>query len=118
MCMAYKRHDAWYLFYHANPCSHRRVPVGASRSLFESVKSQPSILKGEQAHIHVHVQWTASIALGLHLNDGDLLVTHPQVLGDGIVGTIVEVHKRLNVIAVNVVSKHTYSQIHHSETGP
>lgn len=39
----------------------------------------------------VRVEWTASTPLDLHQNDGGLLVKHPQVLGDGIAGTVVEV---------------------------
>lgn len=53
---------------------------------------------GEQ--VRVHVEWTASTPLDLHQNDGGLLVQHPQVLGDGTAGTIVEVGpdvKRLSV---------------------
>lgn len=53
---------------------------------------------GEQ--VRVHVEWTASTPLELHQNDGGLLVQHPQVLGDGTAGTIVEVGpdvKRLSV---------------------
>lgn len=38
----------------------------------------------------VRVEWTASTPLDLHQNDGGLLVKHPQVLGDGISGTVVE----------------------------
>lgn len=38
----------------------------------------------------VKVQWTASTPLDLHQNDGGLLVTHPQILGDGLAGTVVE----------------------------
>lgn len=44
---------------------------------------------GEQ--VRVRVEWTASTPLDLHQNDGGLLVTHPQVLGDGTAGTVVEV---------------------------
>ncbi|KAF2727618.1 GroES-like protein [Polyplosphaeria fusca] len=40
--------------------------------------------------VRVRVQWTASTPLDLHQNDGGLLVTHPQVLGDGTAGTVVE----------------------------
>jgi NADPH:quinone reductase-like Zn-dependent oxidoreductase len=50
--------------------------------------------------VRVRVEWTASTPLDLHQNDGGLLVTHPQVLGDGTAGTIVEVGddvKRLKV---------------------
>ncbi len=48
----------------------------------------------------VKVQWTASTPLDLHQNDGGLLVTHPQILGDGLAGTVVEAGpdvKRLKV---------------------
>ena len=41
--------------------------------------------------VRVHVEWTASTPLDLHQADGGLLVEHPQVLGDGIAGTVVEV---------------------------
>ncbi|KAG4431595.1 hypothetical protein IFR05_012921 [Cadophora sp. M221] len=41
--------------------------------------------------VRVRVQWTASTPLDLHQNDGGVLVTHPQVLGDGTAGTVVEV---------------------------
>ncbi|KAJ4310300.1 hypothetical protein N0V94_008510 [Neodidymelliopsis sp. IMI 364377] len=44
---------------------------------------------GEQ--VLVRVEWTASTPLDLHQNDGGLLVTHPQVLGDSVAGTVVEV---------------------------
>lgn len=50
--------------------------------------------------VRVRVEWTASTPLDLHQNDGGLLVTHPQVLGDGTSGTVVEVGpevKRLKV---------------------
>ena len=36
-------------------------------------------------------QWTASTPLDLHQNDGHLLVTPPQILGDGLAGTITAV---------------------------
>jgi NADPH:quinone reductase-like Zn-dependent oxidoreductase len=53
---------------------------------------------GEQ--VRVRVEWTASTPLDLHQNDGGLLVKHPQVLGDGTAGTVIEVGpdvKRLKV---------------------
>ena len=36
-------------------------------------------------------QWTASTPLDLHQTDGHLLVNPPQVLGDGVAGTVLEV---------------------------
>jgi NADPH:quinone reductase-like Zn-dependent oxidoreductase len=50
--------------------------------------------------VRVRVEWTASTPLDLHQNDGALLVSHPQILGDSIAGTVVEVGldtKRLRV---------------------
>lgn len=41
--------------------------------------------------VRVRTEWTASTPLDLHQADGGLLVTSPQVLGDGFGGTIVEV---------------------------
>lgn len=38
----------------------------------------------------VRVEWTASTPLDMHQNEGGLLVKHPQVLGDGVAGTIVK----------------------------
>ena len=45
----------------------------------------------EIGEVRVRVEWTASTPLDLHQADGGLLVKHPQVLGDGIAGTVVEV---------------------------
>lgn len=41
--------------------------------------------------VRVKCEWTASTPLDLHQADGGLLVNPPQVLGDGIAGTVVEV---------------------------
>ena len=41
--------------------------------------------------IRVRAGWTASTPLDLHQADGGLLVNHPQILGDGTAGTIVEI---------------------------
>ncbi|KAF2743712.1 GroES-like protein [Sporormia fimetaria CBS 119925] len=38
----------------------------------------------------VWVEFVASTPLDLHQNDGGLLVTHPQVLGDSVAGTVVQ----------------------------
>jgi NADPH:quinone reductase-like Zn-dependent oxidoreductase len=43
-----------------------------------------------QGEVQVRVEWTASTPLDLHQNDGGLLVAHPQVLGDGVAGTVVK----------------------------
>jgi NADPH:quinone reductase-like Zn-dependent oxidoreductase len=53
---------------------------------------------GEQ--VRVRVEWTASTPLDLHQNDGGLLVKHPQVLGDGTAGTVVEVGPEVKSLKV------------------
>jgi NADPH:quinone reductase-like Zn-dependent oxidoreductase len=45
-----------------------------------SPKPRELVIRGE---------WTASTPLDLHQADGGLLVTHPQVLGDSLAGTVV-----------------------------
>jgi NADPH:quinone reductase-like Zn-dependent oxidoreductase len=62
------------------------VGIKASLGLIHVPTVSPT---GEQ--IRVRVEWTASTPLDLHQNDGGLLVKHPQILGDGTAGTIVEV---------------------------
>lgn len=53
---------------------------------------------GEQ--VRVRVEWTASTPLDLHQNDGGLLVKHPQVLGDGTAGTVVETGPEVKNLSV------------------
>jgi NADPH:quinone reductase-like Zn-dependent oxidoreductase len=62
------------------------VAVKAKLSLIQVATVKPI---GNQ--VRVRNEWTASTPLDLHQNDGGLLVTHPQVLGDGTAGTVVEV---------------------------
>jgi NADPH:quinone reductase-like Zn-dependent oxidoreductase len=52
---------------------------------------QVPTVKPTGGQVRVRVEWTASTPLDLHQNDGALLVKHPQVLGDGTAGTVVEV---------------------------
>jgi NADPH:quinone reductase-like Zn-dependent oxidoreductase len=61
------------------------VGVKAPLGLIQVPTVKPT---GEQ--VRVRVEWTASTPLDLHQNDGGLLVKHPQVLGDGTAGTVVE----------------------------
>jgi NADPH:quinone reductase-like Zn-dependent oxidoreductase len=71
------------------------VGIKASLGLIQVPTARPI---GEQ--VRVRVEWTASTPLDLHQNDGGLLVKHPQVLGDGCAGTVIEVGpeaKRLQV---------------------
>lgn len=41
--------------------------------------------------VRVRVEWTTSGPLDLHKADGGLLVSHPEVLGGGIAGSVVHV---------------------------
>jgi len=50
----------------------------------------PTIEPGE-GEARVRVEWTASTPLDLHINDGGLLASYPQVLGDGVAGTVVKI---------------------------
>ncbi|KAF2677180.1 GroES-like protein [Lentithecium fluviatile CBS 122367] len=73
------------------------VTVGIKKPL--EIRQVPTI-KPEGDEVRVRVEWTASTPLDLHQNDSGLLVKHPQVLGDGTAGTVVEVGpdaKRLRV---------------------
>ncbi|MCJ1280602.1 hypothetical protein MMC21_008431 [Puttea exsequens] len=45
----------------------------------------------KEGEVLLRSQWTASTPLDLHQNDGHLLVTPPQVLGDGVAGTVIQV---------------------------
>ena len=45
----------------------------------------------DAGEVRVRVEWTASTPLDLHQADGGLLAKHPQVLGDSVAGTVVEV---------------------------
>lgn len=56
--------------------------------------------KPEGREVLVRVEWTASTPLDLHQNDGGLNVTHPQVLGDGLAGTVIEVGSEVRMLAV------------------
>lgn len=69
--------------------THAAVVTVAPRAALEVIQL-PTIspAKGE---VRVRVAWTASTPLDLHQADGGLLVQHPQVLGDGVAGTVVEV---------------------------
>lgn len=61
---------------------------------------QVPTVKPEAGEVRVRVEWTASTPLDLHQNDGGLLVKHPQVLGDGIAGTVVEAGPKLGNLTV------------------
>lgn len=61
---------------------------------------QVPTIKPVGKQVRVHVEWTASTPLDLHQNDGGLLVKHPQVLGDGTAGTVVETGPDVKRLAI------------------
>jgi NADPH:quinone reductase-like Zn-dependent oxidoreductase len=50
--------------------------------------------------VRIRVEWAASTPLDLHQNDGGILVTHPQILGDSAAGTVVEVGDQVQRLKV------------------
>ena len=57
-------------------------------------------LHPEPGEVRVRVEWTASTPLDMHEADGGLLVKHPQILGNSIAGTVVEVGKGIEDLQV------------------
>ncbi|CAI6342249.1 unnamed protein product [Periconia digitata] len=90
-----KKHSNLHIY---NMTTHRAVATVGIKAPLDII-SVPTITP-QADQVRIRVQWTASTPLDLHQNDGGLLVKHPQVLGDGIAGTVVEVGpdvKRLKV---------------------
>ena len=54
------------------------------------IKQWPTVKPGD-GEVRIKVQWIASTPLDMHQALGGLLVNYPQILGDGIVGVVVEV---------------------------
>ena len=80
------------------PTTHAAVVTTRLRGALE-IHQVPTI-PPSTGEVLVRQEWTASTPVDLHQNDGALLVKHPQVLGDGTAGTVVEVGpgvKRLKV---------------------
>lgn len=69
--------------------THKAVVTVSPRAPLELISVPTPIPKSNE--IRIRGEWTASTPLDLHQADGGLLVTHPQVLGDSLVGTVVEV---------------------------
>lgn len=80
------------------PSTHKAVVTIAARAPL-AILEVPTI-QPVGREVLVHQQWTASTPLDLHQNDGGLLVVHPQVLGDGIGGTVVGVGPDVRNLAV------------------
>jgi NADPH:quinone reductase-like Zn-dependent oxidoreductase len=68
--------------------THSAVVTTGLRAPVE-IRQIPTVAPAED-EVLVRVEWTASTPIDLHQNDGGLLVKHPQVLGDGIAGTVEE----------------------------
>jgi NADPH:quinone reductase-like Zn-dependent oxidoreductase len=79
--------------------THAAVVTVATRAPLE-IRQVPTIHPSE-GEVRVRVEWTASTPLDLHQADGGLLVKHPQVLGDGVAGTVVEVGPGVKRLKVN-----------------
>jgi NADPH:quinone reductase-like Zn-dependent oxidoreductase len=69
--------------------THAAVVTASVRGHLQVI--QIPTLKPTDDEVLVKVEWTASTPLDLHQNDGGLLVNHPQVLGDGVAGTVIGV---------------------------
>lgn len=69
--------------------THSAVVTVAARAPLE-LMDLPTV-PPKAGEILVRNEWTASTPLDLHQADGGLLVQHPQVLGDGVAGTVVQV---------------------------
>ncbi len=54
----------------------------------------------KNGEVRVRVEWTASTPFDMHQNDGGLLVKHPQVLGDGLAGTVIEAGQGLKHLKI------------------
>lgn len=79
--------------------THSAVVTVAIRAPLE-IRQVPTITPAE-GEVRVRVEWTASTPLDLHQNDGGLLVKHPQVLGDGIAGTVVQLGSGVKQLKMN-----------------
>lgn len=78
--------------------THPAVVTVASQAPLE-IHHVPTITPGAN-EIRLRNEWTASTPLDLHQADGGLLVTRPQVLGDGVAGTAVEVGPEVKSLKV------------------
>ena len=79
--------------------THPAVVMVAVRAPLE-ILEVPTVSPSEN-EVRIHVEWTASGPLDLHQADGGLLVSHPQVTGDTVAGTIVEVGGGVSQLEVN-----------------
>lgn len=78
--------------------THAAVVTVATRAALDVIQI-PTVKPGD-GEVLVKVQWTASTPLDLHQNDSGLMVQHPQVLGDGIAGTVVELGPNIKKLKI------------------
>lgn len=78
--------------------THSAVATVAVRATLELIQV-PTVAPGE-GEVRVRNEWTASTPLDLHQNDGGLLVKHPQILGDGVGGTVIEVGEKVRNLRI------------------
>jgi len=78
--------------------THKAVVTVGPRLPLQLISVPTPIPKANE--IRVRGEWTASTPLDLHQADGGLLVSPPQVLGDGLVGTVVEVGSQVKNLKV------------------
>ncbi|EPE06758.1 zinc-binding dehydrogenase [Ophiostoma piceae UAMH 11346] len=71
-----------------NMSTHPAVVTVAARAPLEIARVPTIEPTGRQ--LQIRVEWTASTPLDLHQADGGLLVTHPQVMGSGLAGTVLK----------------------------
>lgn len=79
--------------------THAAVVMVAARAPLE-IHQVPTI-KPAEGEVRIRVEWTASTPLDLHQADAGLLVVHPQVMGSGAAGTVVEVGVGVKSLQIN-----------------
>lgn len=78
---------------------HSAIVTVKPRSLLEVLKVPTPTPKDNE--VLVRSEWTASTPLEFHQNYGHLLVTPPQILGDGVAGTVIQVGPRTTHLKEN-----------------
>ena len=77
--------------------THTAVVTAAPRAPLET-REVPTIQPSDN-QVLIHNLFTASTPLDLHQADGGLLVTHPQILGDGVAGRVLAVGSSVTRLA-------------------
>lgn len=87
------------------PSTHKAVVTVARRAPLAILDVPTFPPTPNTNEVLVKLEWTASTPLDLHQNDGGLLVQHPQILGDGIAGTVVQIAEGEGVKKLKVGDK-------------